>query len=91
MDMLYLGLRILAKVCPYLPMRLGRSMFVHVGDLAFHLSSSARADCLSNLRHVLGSSTTEADLRATGQQAFRHLALSYYDILRAHAFSDAQI
>jgi lauroyl/myristoyl acyltransferase len=89
--MLFQIFRVMSQVCPYLPTRLARVFCAWAGDLAYRIAPEPRAAALSNVRHILGSEAPDSTVRATAQLAFRHLALSYYDILRGHALSNAQL
>ncbi len=76
---------------PLLPDRLGYWLFTRIGDLIYWLHRRAREAVLDNLRHVLGSTTSEQVLRDAACGVFRNQAKNYFDLFRIPRLTAAQI
>ena len=76
-------------VATRIPLDVGYWCADRVGDLAYLCASGYRGNVLANLRQVLGPQATDASLRATARQVFRHSARDFYDLVRLRSLSPA--
>lgn len=80
--MAYYYWQILNWVANVLPYRLGRALFTGLGWLSFHFGGQWRENALDNMRHVLGASATDKEVKAAAQAAMIHQLTNYYLLLR---------
>ncbi len=66
------GLRMLSALARAFPQDVVYRVAVTMADIVFLLWRTGRRDTMTNLRHVLGPTATEAQVRATARQAWRN-------------------
>jgi KDO2-lipid IV(A) lauroyltransferase len=64
------------------PLALSYAVGVVLADLNFFLNSRSRVAVIDNLRHALGESLTEKELRAVAKRTFRNFARFIVDFFR---------
>ncbi len=74
-----------------LPPRAGHQLARRVGGLLYHLSPKLRRILIHNLRHVLGPSASEEQLRAIARRACTNIVKGHYDLFRLNRLSIDQI
>ncbi len=89
--MMYYLFRLGGWLCPRLPARLGYWLFARLGDLLFLLTAHRQTVYFANLRRVLGDTVTPSERNAIARRAFQNLLKNYFDLLRAHRMTPAEI
>jgi KDO2-lipid IV(A) lauroyltransferase len=86
-----LSLAVAAAVGGRLPHAFAYGLARVAGDLAYRYRPSTRADVQDNMRHVLGTEATEADVDRAAREAFRNVARYYVDLIRLPLTSPRQM
>jgi lauroyl/myristoyl acyltransferase len=87
----YYGFRLAGNLVPRLPIRLAYAMFAALGGLAYGLNRAGRENVHSNLRHILGTNTAEAEIDRLARAAFTFVAYNYCDLFRLPKLSPEEV
>ena len=78
----YWAFRIASIIMPLLPVRVGYSVAVFFGDLAYFTARRSRQAVTQNIGKALGPEATNGKLNKTVRSVFRNAAKNYLDLLR---------
>lgn len=89
--MLYYLYRLAGEIVPRIPPRVGYSLFSMLGGLVHRLNARARSQVRSNIRHILGDQTSEAEVARLARATFDYIAYNYYDLFRLPTLTERQV
>ncbi|MEP7198977.1 MAG: lysophospholipid acyltransferase family protein [Chloroflexota bacterium] len=85
--MMYWVYRLAAWLLPRTHDAIGYPVFDLIGTLAYRCAGRVRGLVAANMRHVLGPAPDERAVQRATHEAFRHLAMNYYDLFHLPGFS----
>jgi len=88
---MYYLYRLAGFLVPLIPLRFGYSVASRLGGLFYRLSPGTRANVRDNVTHVLGEGASAAEVERVTRDAFRYIALNYYDLLRVPTLNPTRI
>jgi len=83
--------RLAGAILPHIPPQWGYPLATRSGDLAYYLTPGQRAHIRDNIRHVLGTKATPAQVEQVVRRVYHYIAANYYDLFRLPTLSHEEL